>query len=133
MVPRNATVGDLLEALQQKAGISDEVMEKVRVYEASQNKFYKSLSSDSSIMGIGDFLQLYAAAFPNDESSKKVAVFHFDKEVSKVHGIPFEFSLKEVCTKQSLHPFQDLTQTGRGFQRYQATTFRLDQDQRQAV
>ncbi|KAJ4293603.1 ubiquitin-specific protease ubp15 [Kalmusia sp. IMI 367209] len=109
MIPRNADVSELLDALQQKAGISDEVMKKVRVYEAHNNKFYKSLSLDFQIMGIGEYLQLYAAAFPEDESSKKVTVFHFDKEVTKIHGIPFQFSLKEgevfSDTKQRLSDF----------------------------
>lgn len=96
MIPRTAQVSDLLEALQKKANISDEIMKRVRVYEAHNNKFYKALQPDFQIMGIGEYFHLYAAAFPEDESSKKLSVFHFDKEVAKAHGIPFQFSLKEV-------------------------------------
>jgi ubiquitin carboxyl-terminal hydrolase 7 len=109
MIPRNASITDVLEALQTKANISDEVMQKVRVYEAHNNKFYKSLAPDFQVMGIGEYLQLYAAAFPDDESTKKITVFHYDKDVSKVHGIPFQFSLKEgevfSDTKQRLSEF----------------------------
>lgn len=96
MIPRTAQVSDLLEALQKKANLSDEVMQKVRVFEAHNNKFYKALPADYGVMGIQEYLQLYAAAFPDDESPKKISVFHFDKEPAKVHGIPFMFSLKEV-------------------------------------
>jgi len=96
MIPRTAQISDLLEALQKKANISDEVAEKVHVYEAQYNKFLKPLNSDFQIMGIGEYLTLYAAAFPEVESAKKIQVFHFDKEPAKVHGIPFQFPLKEV-------------------------------------
>ncbi|KAF2685136.1 ubiquitin carboxyl-terminal hydrolase 21 [Lentithecium fluviatile CBS 122367] len=95
MIPRTAQIADLVEALQKKANISDEVAEKVRVYEAHNSKFYKALNSDFQIMGIGEYLHLYAAAFPEDESPRKISVFHFDKEPAKVHGIPFQFPLKE--------------------------------------
>ena len=96
MIPRTAQVSDLLEALQKKANISDEVIQKVQVYEAHNSKFYKALPPDFGVMGIQDYLQLYAAAFPDDVSTKKISVFHFDKEPAKTHGIPFLFPLKEV-------------------------------------
>ena len=98
MIPRTAVVSDLLEALQRKANLSDEVMEKVRVFEAHNNKFYKALAPDYGILGIHDYLTVYVAAWPEDDSTKKISVFHFDKEPAKVHGIPFMFPLKEVCS-----------------------------------
>lgn len=97
MIPRTGQICDVLEALQKKANISDEVMEKVRIYEAHSCKFFKYLPSDYGIMSINEFFVLYAAVFPEEDSSaKKVSVFHFDKEPSKAHGIPFQFPLKEV-------------------------------------
>ena len=96
MIPRNATIADVVESLQKKANISDEVAKKVRVFEAHNNKLYKTLSLDFQVMGIQDYLQLYAWAPPEDESPKKITAFHYDKDPSKVHGIPFQFSLKEV-------------------------------------
>jgi ubiquitin carboxyl-terminal hydrolase 7 len=97
MVPKNAQVADLLAALQKKAGISDEVMSKVRAYEAHVNKFHKVLPPDHSVMSLYDYTSIYAAPFPEDDSSKKISVFHFDREPSKAHGVPFQFPLKEVC------------------------------------
>jgi ubiquitin carboxyl-terminal hydrolase 7 len=96
MVPKNAQVADLLEALQKKAGISDEVMETVRAYEAHVNKFHKVLPPDHSVMSLYDYTSIFAAPFPEDDSSKKISVFHFDREPSKTHGIPFLFTLREV-------------------------------------
>jgi ubiquitin carboxyl-terminal hydrolase 7 len=96
MIPKNAHVSDLLESLQKKANISDETMQKVRVYEAHMHKYHKSLPVDYQIMSLSDYTQLYAASFPEEESSRKIMVFHFDREPSKAHGIPFPFTLKEV-------------------------------------
>jgi len=97
MVPKNAQVADLLVALQKKANISDEVMPKIRAYEAHVNKFHKILPPDHSVMSLYDYTSIFVAPFPEDESSKKISVFHFDKEPSKAHGVPFQFELKEVC------------------------------------
>jgi ubiquitin carboxyl-terminal hydrolase 7 len=96
MLPKNALVSDLLEALQKKANISDETMQKVRVYEAHMHRYHKSLPLDYSIMSLYDYMQIVVAPFPEDESPKRISVFHYDKEPSKPHGMPFPFSLKEV-------------------------------------
>ncbi|KAF2816307.1 cysteine proteinase [Mytilinidion resinicola] len=95
MIPRTGVVQDVLDSLQKKANISDELMPKVKLYDAHSSKFYKYLSSDYSILGIGEFFSLYADCFPEDDSPKKISVFHFDKEPSKTHGIPFQFPIKE--------------------------------------
>ncbi|KAF1836080.1 cysteine proteinase [Decorospora gaudefroyi] len=97
MVPKNAQVSDLLSALQRKANISDETMEKVEAYEAQGHKFHKVLPPDHSIMSLYDYHPIYAAPFADNESTRKITVFHYDKEPSKPHGVPFQFPLKEVC------------------------------------
>ncbi|KAF1848153.1 cysteine proteinase [Cucurbitaria berberidis CBS 394.84] len=109
MIPKNAQVSDLLEALQKKANISDETMQKVRAYETNVNKFTKNLTPDHLIATLYDYHQVYVAPFPEDESPKKITVFHFEKEPTKPHGIPFQFSLKEgepfSETKQRISDF----------------------------
>lgn len=97
MVPKNAQVSDLLDALQKKANISDETMSKVRAYESHMHKFHKVLPPDHSIISLYDYTQIYVAPFLEDDSSKKITAFHFDKEPSKPHGVPFQFPIKEVC------------------------------------
>lgn len=96
MIPKNAHVSDLLEVLQKKANIDDELMPKIRVYEAHMHKYHKALPLDYQIMSLYDYTQVYAAPFPEDESPRRIMVFHFDREPAKAHGIPFQFSLKEV-------------------------------------
>jgi ubiquitin carboxyl-terminal hydrolase 7 len=109
MVPKNAQVSDLLEALQKKANISDELMPKVRAYEAHMHKLQKILPLDYSVLSLYDYTHIFIAPFLDDESTKKITVFHYDKEPSKPHGVPFQFSLKEdepfSETKQRLSDF----------------------------
>ena len=100
MVPRAAHISDLIEELAKKLNLSEEIASKVRIYEGHSSKFLKTLSPEFQIMGIGDYLTLYAAIFPEDDSSKKISVFHFDKEPLKAHGVPFQFPLREVCSEQ---------------------------------
>lgn len=110
MIPRTAHVAEVLEALQKKANISDDMMKNVRLYEVHGSKFFKYLPMDYQVMSINEFFLLYAAAFPEDDTStRKISVFHFDKEPAKVHGVPFQFPLKEgeifKDTKQRLSDF----------------------------
>jgi ubiquitin carboxyl-terminal hydrolase 7 len=109
MVPKNAQVSDLLDALQKKANISDEVMPKVRAYETHIHKVHKVLPLDHPVVSLYDYTQIFVAPFPDDESTKKIMVFHYDKEPSKPHSVPFQFSLKEgemfSETKQRLSDF----------------------------
>jgi ubiquitin carboxyl-terminal hydrolase 7 len=108
MIPKNAQVSDLLEALQRKANISDETMQKVRVYESHIHKFHKLLPAEYQIIGLYDYTQLYAAPFLED-SPRKILAFHFDREVSKTHGIPFQFPLKEVSNTACSYHSSTLT------------------------
>lgn len=100
LVIKNGNIGDVLAGLQKKAGILDEVMQDVRIYEVHGNKFYKALPSEYSIMSLNDYFVLYAEKIPEeektDEQKKYISVFHFDKEPNKTHHIPFQFMLKEV-------------------------------------
>lgn len=96
MLPRAGRVSELLEALQAKANISPDVMKRVRIFEAHNHKWYKDLDPEVTILSIGDYFDVYACAFPLEESERTISVFHFDKELSRLHSIPFRFSLKEV-------------------------------------
>ncbi|KAF2201039.1 ubiquitin carboxyl-terminal hydrolase 21 [Delitschia confertaspora ATCC 74209] len=110
MIPKSGNIADILEALQKKANLSDEVMKRVQIYESHSNKFFKYLAPDYQVLGINEFFVLYAMPIPPEEGgARKISVFHFDKELSKVHGIPFQFPVKEgevfKDTKQRLSDF----------------------------
>lgn len=95
MVPKQSQVSDVLEALQKKANIDDDIMQSVRIYEVHMHRFHKALPSDHQIVSMYDYTQLYAAPFPEGDSSKCIWAFHYDKEPSKPHGTPFQVTLKE--------------------------------------
>jgi len=95
MVPKNAQIADLLSALQKKASISNEIMSRVRVFESNMHKFAKLLQPEYGIMNVYEYTTLYAAPYPEEDSAKTISAFHFDREASKAHGIPFQIALKE--------------------------------------
>ncbi|KAF2746178.1 cysteine proteinase [Sporormia fimetaria CBS 119925] len=95
MLPRNGTISDLLDQLQQKANISPEVISRAQVYEGHNHKFYKALPREYQIMSVHDYFQIYVADFPNEESENMITVFHFEKEPSKTHSVPFRFPLRQ--------------------------------------
>jgi ubiquitin carboxyl-terminal hydrolase 7 len=87
--------------LQKKAKLDDATIRQVRIYEVHSGKVYKELSSDHGVVGVGDYVQLYAEKIPDEElkaeeGDKYINAFHFQKEPSKPHGTPFKFLVKPV-------------------------------------
>jgi ubiquitin carboxyl-terminal hydrolase 7 len=69
------------------------------MYEVHSGKVYKELSEDLNITGVNEFVSLYAERIPDEEINatehdRAIYSFHFDKEPSKTHGVPFKFILK---------------------------------------
>jgi ubiquitin carboxyl-terminal hydrolase 7 len=94
MLPRAGRVTDLLEALQAKANIPADVMNRVRVYEAHNHKWYKDLDADTQIMSIGEYFDVYACAFPEEGSERSITVFHFGFPLKD--GEPFSETKKRL-------------------------------------
>ncbi|KAM5441568.1 ubiquitin-specific protease ubp15 [Microsporum ferrugineum] len=99
LVPKQGNVADILQGLQQKAGLDDETMHNVRVFEAHYSKMQKELTDKFAVAGIMDTISLYAEPIPEDERNMKecdfrINAFNFDKEPNKEHGIPFKFVVK---------------------------------------
>ena len=104
LVARNGTAGDLLSELKKKANLDDEALADVRIYCVLSNKIQKELSADVSVTSILDHHHLVAQKLPKEdaepsEGSRPIYAFHFDKEPSRTHGVPFIFHLKEVSIK----------------------------------
>lgn len=101
-VAKTGTIKELIDALIQKAQISgEEEGGKIRVYETSSNRFYREPSREHPVANLNDFTQIYAERVPQEEltapeDSRFVQVFHFQTDVSRVHGVPFKFLLVEV-------------------------------------
>ena len=102
LVPKNGVVADVIAVLQKKAGLDDATAERVRVYEVHTCKVYKELDDRHGVTGINEFVSLYAERVPDeereaaDEDARTIFAFHFSKEPSKAHGVPFKFVVKAV-------------------------------------
>ena len=65
-------------------------------------KIQKELGPDHPVAGISEFHQVFAERLPDEDmepqsTDRLIYAYHFDKEPSKAHGIPFKFYLKPVC------------------------------------
>ena len=99
LVPKAGLVSDLVRGLQKKAGLSDAVMDRTRIFEVAQSKIHKELADEGSVVPIQEFAMLYAEVIPDEEMNaeegdKAIYAFHFDKEPNRLHGVPFKFVVK---------------------------------------
>ncbi|KAL8923049.1 MAG: hypothetical protein Q9172_003295 [Xanthocarpia lactea] len=99
LVPKNGVVEDLISPLQKKVNLSDEAVGKLRFYETHGCKIIKDLHPNSAFATISDFSTLFAELRPEeedhpDDGDQLIDAFHFDKETSKTHGVPFRFVMK---------------------------------------
>lgn len=104
LVPKNGVIEDLIAGLIKKAQIpSEEEGGRIRVLEVSHHKITKEFSRDYPVISINDYVDIVAERIPPDEigvdPSMFINCFHFASEASRMHGVPFRFLLKEVCTK----------------------------------
>ncbi|KAG6004547.1 hypothetical protein E4U21_000931 [Claviceps maximensis] len=101
LVPKTGTIEDVIQALIKKAQIADEQQGgRIRVYEASSNRFYREPRREHPVMNINEYTQIYAERIPEDEAAATtddsfIQVFHYQNEVNRVHGVPFKFLLLE--------------------------------------
>jgi len=112
LVPKNGQIQDLKEVLQKKLEFDDEAMKNIRIFEAHTGRLLKVLTNDYGVLGIADYVDIFAEKIPEDElnmdeGDRFVHAFHFHKEPVKVHirGIPFRFVVKNVCINISLHHY----------------------------
>lgn len=96
LIPRAGAVSDILQALQAKANIPDDVIQKVKIYQVHSYKFFKELPPEHAVLAINEYFTVYASVPPEQESEQWISVFHFEKEPQKAHGVPFLFPLLEV-------------------------------------
>jgi ubiquitin carboxyl-terminal hydrolase 7 len=96
LVPKNGTVQDIVDCVVKKAQLDDEAKGgPIRVYESQNHKFAKEPLRETSILSITDYSLIIVERIPEEELEAKelayVAVYHFQNEPSKAHGIPFKF------------------------------------------
>lgn len=77
-------------------------MEQIRFYETHSNRIFKRIDGTHPISEINEFMYIYGERIPEEElnmdtnaGDRLVSCFHFDKEPSKAHNVPFYFVMKE--------------------------------------
>jgi ubiquitin carboxyl-terminal hydrolase 7 len=101
LVPKTGLVTDLIDHLQRKAGFADDVKERVHVFEVHNHKIHKDCPAQFPVVSFNEYAQLYAEPRPQDElrpgkDERLGSAFHFEREVSKSYGHPFQFLIKDV-------------------------------------
>lgn len=102
LVPKNGTVEDLISSLVKKAQLEEESKAgQIRVYEVHSNKIHKDLPREHQVVAITEYISLVAERVPEQdlvsgESLRIVQAYHFEKDPSKAHGIPFRFQIIKV-------------------------------------
>ena len=99
LVAKNGIIADIIFGIQKKLNLDERTAQLVRLYEVQSGRAYKELSEDLNITGVNEFASLYAERMPDEEinaadSDRAIYCFHFDKEPTKPHGVPFKFILK---------------------------------------
>ncbi|PSK36766.1 hypothetical protein B9Z65_1949 [Elsinoe australis] len=102
LVPKSGTMSDVLPVLAKKASIPDDKLEQVRFLEATSGKIQKLITSNVPVANMNEFSTVYAEITPEEEASiaddapdRLACAFHYEKDPSKTHNIPFVFLLKE--------------------------------------
>lgn len=98
---RNGTVSELLDALQKKANLDDEVIREMRLFDVLGGKIRQEFYGDYSVTNIPENSTIYAEKIPEEElhmdsEDRVINAFNFNGEPSRTHGIPFKFVVKPV-------------------------------------
>ncbi|KAJ7924230.1 hypothetical protein B0H13DRAFT_2230059 [Mycena leptocephala] len=100
LVPKTSTVSDLADHISKLVTLTPSGSQKIRVFEISKDgKTQKEFAGLEMIGNIPESVELYAEQIPLeelevDDSEKVIGVFHFSKELSRTHGVPFNFVVK---------------------------------------
>lgn len=100
LVPKQGIIDDLVAGIMRKLKMSDDVdPRRIRVLEVVSGKISRVLAGDFNVGVISEFTVLYAEMISDeeinmDENDREISCYHFDKEPTKQHGIPFILIIK---------------------------------------
>jgi len=100
LLPKTSMVHDLAENLAKQVKLAPGGTGRIRIFEVSKDgKTQREFTGSEMIGNIPDPVELYAEEIPReeleaDDSDKVIGVFHFSKDLSRTHGVPFKFVVK---------------------------------------
>lgn len=98
-VPRAGYVSDAITALASKLKLELDPNQPIRMFSIHGSKIHMELSEDYSLTALSELFSVHAERVPEEEmkmteDERTIFCYHFDKEPSKAHGIPFKFVVK---------------------------------------
>ncbi|KAM6500566.1 ICP0-binding domain of Ubiquitin-specific protease 7 domain containing protein [Amanita muscaria] len=100
LLSKTNNVHELAEHLAKKVVLTQGGTGKMRIFEISKNgKMQKEFAASEFIGNFPDPVDLYAEEISReeweaDDWDKVISVFHFSKDLSRTHGVPFKFVVK---------------------------------------
>jgi len=100
LLPRTATVHDLVDHLAKEVQLRPEGTHKIRVFvSAGLGKQQREMHLFDTLNSIPEGIELFAEEiWPGEltlhEDEKLIQVCHFTKDISRTHGVPFRFVIK---------------------------------------
>ncbi|KJY02284.1 ubiquitin carboxyl-terminal hydrolase like protein [Zymoseptoria brevis] len=101
LVHKQSQFTSVLDGIQKRLDLPSEALERIRFYEAHGNKVYKTLPNSHAVAALNEFMTVIAERVPDEETEldaengdRLLFCFHFEKEPSKSHGVPFIFLMK---------------------------------------
>lgn len=81
--------------------MSPELVDRFHMFGVHSNRIYKDFDLTYPVTALQDFLLLYAELIPEnelvlEENDQYINVYHFQREPTRSHGIPFRFIIKPV-------------------------------------
>lgn len=104
LVPKSGLISEITPALAKKAGpaqLPPEVLEHLRYYESHSGRISRELTPSITVSQLNEWTTIYAEAVPpemveaQDADERAISCFHFDRELSKTHGVPFRFVVRK--------------------------------------
>jgi len=105
LLPRTSNVNDLCNELAKCVKLTPNGTNKIRVFQISKDgKRQEEYTGNEMIGNIHDNTELFAEEVPEEEldaqsvpeRDKIIMVYHFYREPSRAHGVPFRFVIKPV-------------------------------------
>ncbi|CAL1704393.1 unnamed protein product [Somion occarium] len=99
LLPKTSMIHDLTDHLAKQVKLTPGGTGKIRVFEVSKDgKTQKEFTGSEMIGNLPEPVELYAEIpreeLEADDADKVISVFHFSREVSRTHGVPFRFVVK---------------------------------------
>jgi ubiquitin carboxyl-terminal hydrolase 7 len=101
LLHKTTPVNELIEHLARVVKLSPEGSHRIRIFEVTHNgKQQREFNGTEMIGNIPESTELFGEEISTEEinatdEDKIINVFHFTKEVHRVHGIPFQFVIKK--------------------------------------